>query len=215
MGDGEIPTARPDLRASILGVRMGDRGDIGCSPGPLAAARSACPCSLSRLLSRRSDCGGVRRRRSGACRYIWCSDPRQFRFRAFDIADSGSLARQLLWVAASVGVSLLAGMQRGARMREHGQAAELRRWNDELEARVEKRTAEIVEANCQLRDANQKLAKLDQAKTAFFSNVSHEFRTPLTLILGSLQEARGDGAAEPSPDREQRLALRNATACGS
>lgn len=53
------------------------------------------------------------------------------------------------------------------------------------------------------------LAELDQAKTAFFSNVSHEFRTPLTLMLGPLEDllARTE-TDEVSEDRALLMAAR-------
>ncbi len=55
------------------------------------------------------------------------------------------------------------------------------------------------------------LAEIDRAKTIFFSNVSHEFRTPLTLLLGPLEEALNSPAralSGPELDTSYRNAVR-------
>jgi signal transduction histidine kinase/DNA-binding response OmpR family regulator/serine phosphatase RsbU (regulator of sigma subunit) len=69
----------------------------------------------------------------------------------------------------------------------------LKQKGSEQEDEIYRRAQEIQAMNEELRAANVRLAELDQAKTDFFSNVSHEFRTPLTLLLGPI----GDLLAAP------------------
>lgn len=60
--------------------------------------------------------------------------------------------------------------------------------------------------------ANRLLEELDIAKSRFFANISHEFRTPLTVILGSMQDAlsgRFDGNTQKLTEQHQ-IIRRNA-----
>ncbi len=57
------------------------------------------------------------------------------------------------------------------------------------------------------------LAEIDRAKTLFFSNVSHEFRTPLTLMLGPIQDLLADthGPLTSTQRRSVQILQRNAS----
>jgi len=55
----------------------------------------------------------------------------------------------------------------------------------------------------------EKLIEVDREKTIFFANVSHEFRTPLTLILGPINKVTSV-LKEGTHKQELSIALRNA-----
>jgi signal transduction histidine kinase len=71
--------------------------------------------------------------------------------------------------------------------------------------------AELQAANAQLLNANEELARADQLKTAFIEVASHEFNTPITLVMGLTELLRLANTSRPDEERE---ILRQITSSG-
>jgi signal transduction histidine kinase len=89
----------------------------------------------------------------------------------FDVGGSDELSRLCHHLNA-----LVAG-----RKKAEGDLAEL---NRDLERQVAERTADLARKAAELEEANRRLRERERLKTVFLSTVSHEFKTPLTSVLG-------------------------------
>lgn len=95
------------------------------------------------------------------------------------------------------------------------QALQLTAANEQLSeqsAQVALSNEQLAQQAVELEQKTQQLQELDQAKSHFFANISHEFRTPLTLILGTLQDKLKSGvtSAQSIQPAEMNVMHRNA-----
>jgi signal transduction histidine kinase len=74
----------------------------------------------------------------------------------------------------------------------------LKHQHEELERQIEAATGDLSKTNENLEAANSELANLNRAKSEFFSDISHEMRTPLTSIKGAADIlVRKESCADP------------------
>ncbi|WP_346857712.1 response regulator [uncultured Draconibacterium sp.] len=76
----------------------------------------------------------------------------------------------------------------------------IKRWNIQLEKQIKEQTFSIEEQKNKIIAQKEKMVKLnqrlreaDQAKLRYYTNLSHEFRTPLTIIMGNIDLLKDHG----------------------
>ena len=110
---------------------------------------------------------------------------------------------QTSWFYALCGVTLfiIGFMGYDVRVRQH------KKREAELERIVENRTRDLRMEKEKTERQAQELLDLGKFKTRFFANVSHEFRTPLTMILGPLENTLNGSYGELTEGVQRQLEI--------
>jgi signal transduction histidine kinase/DNA-binding response OmpR family regulator len=120
----------------------------------------------------------------------WQDPPRQ----AVIVPIKSSIARELAGV-------LVAGVSARLKLDEH--------YRDFYDLVASQIATAVVNARAHEleRKRAEALAEVDREKTQFFSNVSHEFRTPLTLMFGPVEDLLSRSSTELSPSTKGQLEM--------
>jgi signal transduction histidine kinase/ligand-binding sensor domain-containing protein/DNA-binding response OmpR family regulator len=90
--------------------------------------------------------------------------------------------------------------------------AELQTQKNKVEVKnreLETQKQEIIKQRDQVKEMTQKVHEADQMKLRFFTNISHEFRTPLTLILGPIEKMLSNEKQNEETKGQLKLMHRN------
>jgi signal transduction histidine kinase len=85
-------------------------------------------------------------------------------------------------------------------------SVELIEWNNSLETRIAQRTDELYQSNITLAAAKTELERMEYSRRELISNISHDLRTPMTLLQGYLEALR-DNVIVETKQRDNTIRL--------
>ncbi len=131
--------------------------------------------------------------------------------------DAGFQLAGIWWSWGAGALALVAAWGAGLRLFEARQRARERHLKAELARMMEecegcRLTVELTRERDSAARQAEKLAEIERLKSELFANVSHEFRTPLTLTLGPLRDLLEDANGELPAEAREQVELANRSA---